>query len=80
MRWNEEQSQLVKDLWPTHSAGAIVRRIAQYCNEPVTRNAVIGKAYRMHLTHRSDAKGSGRAPVTNMRPAKKPDLEKSSQE
>jgi GcrA cell cycle regulator len=72
MRWNEEQSQLVKDLWPTHSASLIAQKMANHCDEPITRNSVMGKAYRLHLTQNGNSKGAGRMPLTSLRGAKPP--------
>src|SRR5262245_26979334 len=44
--WNDEREDLVRNLWPTFSAG----QIAQKLGFGITRSAVMGKASRLGLS------------------------------
>jgi len=41
--WPEEQKRLLIEMWPTHSARQLVRRLKR------SRSAVLGKVFRLKL-------------------------------
>jgi hypothetical protein len=53
--WDEPRVELLKRLWV---AGKPARVIAEKLGGKVTRNAVIGKAYRLGLTGKHGSKGT----------------------
>ncbi len=50
MSWTDERVALLKQLW---GEGKTAAEIAKELGEGVTRNAVIGKAHRLKLSHRA---------------------------
>ena len=50
MEWSEERVALLKRMW---AEGASARQIAEKLGGGATRNSVIGKAYRLGLSHQS---------------------------
>ena len=54
MRWSEEQTALLRKLWAEGgSASQIARQIAGQTNCRLSRNAVIGRAFRIGCPHRN---------------------------
>lgn len=56
MRWTEAKVEKLKQLW---AEGLSASKIAQHFGPRVTRNAIIGKAHRLELAARIDARWSG---------------------
>jgi GcrA cell cycle regulator len=48
-RWNTERTDVVRELYPTHSASIVALRIAEKFGEACTRNSVMGIVYRLKL-------------------------------
>ena len=66
MQWNAEKTQLVRDLWPRHSATVIAFMIGRQFGETCTRNSVAGVSFRMGLC-KTSGKVAGHLPEFNVR-------------
>jgi GcrA cell cycle regulator len=67
MQWDREKRHFVQELWPTHSAGAIVEKVCFQFGETCNRSMVMGIVHRMQRNNDLEKKGTGTLPKVNTR-------------